>query len=76
MKPGGLSRRMTYVRGVQCSGVDPLLVDGGDFLFSLGDSRGSDFRRRQNLEKSKARVSLVNSEISVSSLTFTKRIPD
>ncbi|MEE8142844.1 MAG: multiheme c-type cytochrome, partial [Planctomycetota bacterium] len=60
MKPGGLSRRMTYVRGVQVSGVDPLLVDGGDFLFALGDSRGSDFRRRQNLEKAKVIIEAYN----------------
>ncbi|MFQ5654309.1 MAG: multiheme c-type cytochrome [Planctomycetota bacterium] len=51
---------MTYLRTVRASGIDPIILDGGDFLFTLSDYKSNKYRRRQMLEKARLLVEAYN----------------
>lgn len=55
-----MSRRMTFIRGLERSGINPLLLDGGDFLFTVNDYLANAFKRAQMVEKARLIVECYN----------------
>ncbi|MGE3966185.1 MAG: multiheme c-type cytochrome [Planctomycetota bacterium] len=55
-----MSRRMTFVRALRGTGVDPILMDGGDFLFKSTDYLANSFQRNQLREKARLIVECYN----------------
>ncbi|MCI0650775.1 MAG: hypothetical protein L0Z55_02705 [Planctomycetes bacterium] len=51
---------MTYFLGVRASGIDPVIIDGGDFLFAIKDWKANEFHRRQMTEKAKVIIEAYN----------------
>ncbi|MGA1780734.1 MAG: multiheme c-type cytochrome [Planctomycetota bacterium] len=60
MKLGSLARRKTYLDSVATEGIDPVLVDGGDWLFELGNVRMNKFAERQLRQKAELIVDAYN----------------
>ncbi len=44
---------MTFFHSIRASGIDPVIVDGGDFLFAQRDYKSNPLQRKQLLEKAK-----------------------
>lgn len=51
---------MTYLHSVRASGVNPILLDGGDWLFAMKDLKANRHQRRQMIEKGKLIVEAYN----------------
>ncbi len=51
---------MTFLSGIQKEGIDPILLDGGDWLFNLGNVKKNKFAARQLLQKAKLLVDAYN----------------
>jgi len=51
---------MTYLNSLKRDGVEPILLDGGDWLFSLGNVKKNHFARRQLIDKGKLLVDAYN----------------
>ena len=57
---GSLARRKTYLTTIANQGIDPILLDGGDWLFNLGNVKKNKFAARQLLQKGKLLVDAYN----------------
>ena len=51
---------MTYLNSLKAEGLTPFIVDGGDWLFSLGRLHPNPLLQKQMLEKSKLLIDAYN----------------
>lgn len=51
---------MTYLSGLEQEGVDPILLDGGDWLFQLSNVKRNKFAERQLFDKARLLVDAYN----------------
>ncbi len=51
---------MTYLNSLKREGIEPILLDGGDWLFSLGNVKKNHFARHQLIDKGKLLVDAYN----------------
>ena len=51
---------MTYLETIESEGVDPVLVDGGDWLFHIGTVKRNPFAKRQISQKARLIVEAYN----------------